>query len=255
MAERRKSKYPEFRPEDIAAAGADTPQYYSSAIFNAPQGGFDPASPPQKSSTLNPPAPSLTRQRSNSQIVPNSAGFYPPPGTAPGYNKGATGPMPPPGPGGPPPSGGPSLLASAIGGSQGPPPPPGPGGYYPGSHGGTPMGYGSGGGYYGGPSWGPGYGPGSPAGSMGGYGSPMGGSAGADSPMGYNVGGHPGYGQATPGGYGGSQFKPPARSLTKDELEEKAESAFFFYDRDKSCLLYTSPSPRDGLLSRMPSSA
>ena len=26
-------------------------------------------------------------------------------------------------------------------------------------------------------------------------------------------------------------------------------------DKDKSCLLYTSPSPRDGLLSRMPSSA
>ena len=26
-------------------------------------------------------------------------------------------------------------------------------------------------------------------------------------------------------------------------------------DQDKSCLLYTSPSPRDGLLSRMPSSA
>ena len=35
---------------------------------------------------------------------------------------------------------------------------------------------------------------------------------------------------------------------------------FSFYDkdhgeRDGSCLLYTSPSPRDGLLSRMPSSA
>ena len=26
-------------------------------------------------------------------------------------------------------------------------------------------------------------------------------------------------------------------------------------EKDKSCLLYTSPSPRDGLLSRMPSSA
>ena len=26
-------------------------------------------------------------------------------------------------------------------------------------------------------------------------------------------------------------------------------------DEDKACLLYTSPSPRDGLLSRMPSSA
>ena len=27
------------------------------------------------------------------------------------------------------------------------------------------------------------------------------------------------------------------------------------FDSDKGCLLYTSPSPRDGLLSRMPSSA
>ena len=27
------------------------------------------------------------------------------------------------------------------------------------------------------------------------------------------------------------------------------------FDEDKNCLLYTSPSPRDGLLSRMPSSA
>ena len=29
----------------------------------------------------------------------------------------------------------------------------------------------------------------------------------------------------------------------------------FERDRDRICLLYTSPSPRDGLLSRMPSSA
>ena len=29
----------------------------------------------------------------------------------------------------------------------------------------------------------------------------------------------------------------------------------FFYPLDFTCLLYTSPSPRDGLLSRMPSSA
>ena len=28
-----------------------------------------------------------------------------------------------------------------------------------------------------------------------------------------------------------------------------------FFNQDKFCLLYTSPSPRDGLLSRMPSSA
>ena len=29
----------------------------------------------------------------------------------------------------------------------------------------------------------------------------------------------------------------------------------YFVDMDNCCLLYTSPSPRDGLLSRMPSSA
>ena len=29
----------------------------------------------------------------------------------------------------------------------------------------------------------------------------------------------------------------------------------FEYEHDRICLLYTSPSPRDGLLSRMPSSA
>ena len=31
--------------------------------------------------------------------------------------------------------------------------------------------------------------------------------------------------------------------------------SFFYYTGSYSCLLYTSPSPRDGLLSRMPSSA
>ena len=33
------------------------------------------------------------------------------------------------------------------------------------------------------------------------------------------------------------------------------EEAYYTYLLDKDCLLYTSPSPRDGLLSRMPSSA
>ena len=33
------------------------------------------------------------------------------------------------------------------------------------------------------------------------------------------------------------------------------DSKMFEYDKHYSCLLYTSPSPRDGLLSRMPSSA
>ena len=38
--------------------------------------------------------------------------------------------------------------------------------------------------------------------------------------------------------------------------EEHAEAALWILDTlDKACLLYTSPSPRDGLLSRMPSSA
>ena len=39
---------------------------------------------------------------------------------------------------------------------------------------------------------------------------------------------------------------------TRETVEELAEEL----DKSiKSCLLYTSPSPRDGLLSRMPSSA
>ena len=37
--------------------------------------------------------------------------------------------------------------------------------------------------------------------------------------------------------------------------ESNLKEVFNFYDVNKSCLLYTSPSPRDGLLSRMPSSA
>ena len=41
-------------------------------------------------------------------------------------------------------------------------------------------------------------------------------------------------------------------STEKKGKEEKKESKFKYI---KDCLLYTSPSPRDGLLSRMPSSA
>ena len=37
-----------------------------------------------------------------------------------------------------------------------------------------------------------------------------------------------------------------------DEIEELTDNPLIFYG---ACLLYTSPSPRDGLLSRMPSSA
>ena len=40
-----------------------------------------------------------------------------------------------------------------------------------------------------------------------------------------------------------------------EALTAASISALTVYDMVKSCLLYTSPSPRDGLLSRMPSSA
>ena len=40
------------------------------------------------------------------------------------------------------------------------------------------------------------------------------------------------------------------------ELAKESKDSFFFLaDYHSICLLYTSPSPRDGLLSRMPSSA
>ena len=38
-------------------------------------------------------------------------------------------------------------------------------------------------------------------------------------------------------------------------LGDRANKELVRYGTDKACLLYTSPSPRDGLLSRMPSSA
>ena len=44
----------------------------------------------------------------------------------------------------------------------------------------------------------------------------------------------------------------------KDHLDDFAPELAMvtkFGDKDIDCLLYTSPSPRDGLLSRMPSSA
>ena len=51
-----------------------------------------------------------------------------------------------------------------------------------------------------------------------------------------------------------------ARKETPEKLtaldEKLAEALMLYYDGQYSnCLLYTSPSPRDGLLSRMPSSA
>ena len=39
------------------------------------------------------------------------------------------------------------------------------------------------------------------------------------------------------------------------EQNEKTKNGTFALNMTNSCLLYTSPSPRDGLLSRMPSSA
>src|SRR5664279_6313415 len=38
-------------------------------------------------------------------------------------------------------------------------------------------------------------------------------------------------------------------------MRHRADSVKFTFEQDGDCLLYTSPSPRDGLLSRMPSSA
>ena len=50
---------------------------------------------------------------------------------------------------------------------------------------------------------------------------------------------------------------PNARILIERDAfsGEEIEVNGHVVDRDSSCLLYTSPSPRDGLLSRMPSSA
>ena len=45
----------------------------------------------------------------------------------------------------------------------------------------------------------------------------------------------------------------PAGLLVKEA--KKFQSATTLAAKGKTCLLYTSPSPRDGLLSRMPSSA
>ena len=59
--------------------------------------------------------------------------------------------------------------------------------------------------------------------------------------------------------YQGLRFGPDLNTLenlplTKDWETVSDDTIFDEYD-EKDCLLYTSPSPRDGLLSRMPSSA
>ena len=47
---------------------------------------------------------------------------------------------------------------------------------------------------------------------------------------------------------------PPGLAYAKEHIDISTETNSL-YPADTSCLLYTSPSPRDGLLSRMPSSA
>ena len=44
-------------------------------------------------------------------------------------------------------------------------------------------------------------------------------------------------------------------TLQNAEAIQRQKNYQAYKDKDKPCLLYTSPSPRDGLLSRMPSSA
>ena len=46
-----------------------------------------------------------------------------------------------------------------------------------------------------------------------------------------------------------------AIEFINSKLKDTKNNAEFFNSMNKPCLLYTSPSPRDGLLSRMPSSA
>ena len=45
------------------------------------------------------------------------------------------------------------------------------------------------------------------------------------------------------------------RAMTSEALMSPSELANILLEAFNTCLLYTSPSPRDGLLSRMPSSA
>ena len=53
-------------------------------------------------------------------------------------------------------------------------------------------------------------------------------------------------------------LKAPDLSISVGELADSVRAGDLYQDselRVSACLLYTSPSPRDGLLSRMPSSA
>ena len=51
------------------------------------------------------------------------------------------------------------------------------------------------------------------------------------------------------------QAHPNVEMLHIDDAHRKNPQARLQLMQDSDCLLYTSPSPRDGLLSRMPSSA
>ena len=53
----------------------------------------------------------------------------------------------------------------------------------------------------------------------------------------------------------GGQGMPAAPTEARNIVVERHKTALTRYELSKPCLLYTSPSPRDGLLSRMPSSA
>ena len=50
-------------------------------------------------------------------------------------------------------------------------------------------------------------------------------------------------------------LEQPGELVTRDQLRRRLWAADTFVDFDRSCLLYTSPSPRDRQKSRMPSSA
>ena len=79
--------------------------------------------------------------------------------------------------------------------------------------------------------------------------------------------GYPGYGCSTRnGGQISTHVKPSLEKLTQkvgasqaSAMRQEGVNALDWIEelitKEKLCLLYTSPSPRDGLLSRMPSSA
>ena len=52
-----------------------------------------------------------------------------------------------------------------------------------------------------------------------------------------------------------SKYEVTVYNRTKDKVENLVKHGAVAVESPKDCLLYTSPSPRDGLLSRMPSSA